>query len=139
MRNLLPQFEAKHWDNCKVKWDQQAVSGYILKALLHGHEVQRILNCYQKALEHCHSIATDHTVATGKITEVSSSGVIQQARRFLATDGLTRRQRILNQLRRNLRLPDGITPKEAESIARHGLDPVELAEVRCKIEATWPK
>lgn len=140
--SLLPQLEANHWDNCKVRWNRRTAFCYVFKALRNGHETDRILRCYEKALHICHGLAVDKAASSGQITFFEISSTVSKAREMLSSDGLSRRQRIHQWYQDNKKspptMPENIHPEEAPELDQRGIDPEELAEVRRMIEASFP-
>jgi hypothetical protein len=140
--SLLPRLEAKHWDNCKVRWNRRTAFCYVFKALQNGHETERIIGCYERSLHVCHGLAVDHAASSGQITYFEISSTVSKAREMLSSDGLTRRQRIRRWYGKTQKspppMPENIDPGEAPELDQRGIDPEELAEVRRLIEASFP-
>lgn len=124
---LQPLLLALHWDNCKVAFSRRASFCYALRALLNGHEQERIVASYDRALFVCHGFAVDQAASTGKLVAFNASSTIKKARELLAKDGLGRAERVTNWYKKHAESP---LPEP---------DPAELAEMRAQIAATFPR
>lgn len=127
---MLDRLADCHWDNCKVVFANQTAFKFTLKALIDGHNCERIVSCYADALYVCHGFAVDQAANTGKITFFNCSSTVVKARERLSRDGLTRRERIARWYRE----------KRADEacVERASLDPDELARMRTQIHASFP-
>ncbi len=127
---LVARLARCHWDNCKVLFSRRAGFSYAFRALADGHEQERILTCYEKALFVCHGFAVDQAASSGKATFFNASSTIKKARAFLALDGLSRSQRVSQWYAKNR--------NSKESALAFEPDPDELAAIRAQIAATFP-
>ena len=128
--SLLILLAGCHWDNCKVAFSRSAAFCYALRALIAGHEQERIIGCYEQALFVCHGFAVDETASTGTLTVFNASSTIKKARELLAKDGLSRSQRVTKWYRNH---PDISADGPSD------IDPTELAKMRAQIAATFPQ
>lgn len=92
--SLQARLEACHWDNCKVTFSSRTAHNYALRALIDGHDDERIISCYADALFVCHGFAVDRAASAGKVVFFNPSSTVVKAAELLAKDGLTRRDRI---------------------------------------------
>ena len=136
---LLLPLQAEHWDNCKVRWNRRTAFCYAHAALWNGHEAERIVRCYARALFTCRGLATDQGASQGEIVFFNVSSTVVKARKLLAKDGLARRERIRRWHERHQLPPAGVSSEEAAKVEALGLDPEELARVRALIAVTFPK
>ena len=128
---MLGRLAGCHWDNCKVTFARRTAFNFALASLTEGHRAERILSCYADALHVCHGFAVDQAASTGKITFFNLSSTVAKARKLLARDGLTRRERVGQWYREH---------RSQESHASEfNIDPDELAWVRVHILATFPR
>lgn len=128
---MLERLEACHWDNCKVTFASRTAFNFALAALVDGHAAKRLVSCYADALYVCHGFAVDQAASTGKITYFNSSSTVVKAANLLARDGLTRQERVARWYRQ--KHAEESIPKESD------LDPTELAEMRAKMLASFPR
>lgn len=91
---LLNRLAGCHWDNCKVSFAKPTAYRYALKALTDGHEEKRILSSYSDALFDTHGFAVDQASSTGRIIFFNLSSTVTKARQLLASDGLSREERM---------------------------------------------
>lgn len=91
---MLRRLANEHWDNCKVTFSHRTGFRYVLDALVVGHEEERILDCYGRALFVCHGLATDIAAHTGEIVYFNPSSTVTKARRLLEKNGLTAKERV---------------------------------------------
>lgn len=91
---LADELKKLHWDNCKVQFNSRIAFRFAFEALRDGHSQERILFCYEKSLVVCHGLAVDQAARTGQICFFVLSSTVSKARRMLASDGWTRRQRM---------------------------------------------
>ena len=126
--SLQARLEACHWDNCKVTFSSRTAHNYALRALVDGHDEERIVSCYADALFVCHGFAVDRSASAGRVVFFNPSSTIVKAAALLAKDGLTRPDRIArwyaNRPRRNVEPPP--LPDDIEAI-------------RAQIAATFPR
>jgi hypothetical protein len=92
--SLLRRLQSCHYDNCKVTFSSRTAYCYALRALMDGHDQERIVRRYDEALFICHGHAVDHAASTGKIVFFNSASTVSKARKLLAKDGLTRAERV---------------------------------------------
>jgi hypothetical protein len=128
---MLEPLAACHWDNCKVSFARRTAFRFSLASLADGHRAERILSCYADALQACHSFAVDQAASTGKITFFNLSSTVVKARKLLARDGLTRRERVGQWYREH-------RPTESHA-TEFNIDPDELAWIRAQVLATFPR
>ena len=128
---MLEPLGACHWGNCKVTFVRRTAFRFALACLTDGHRAERILSCYADALQACHAFAVDQAASSGKITFFNLSSTVVKARKLLARDGLTRRERV-GQWYREHRPPES-------PAAEFNIDPDELAWIRAQVLATFPR
>lgn len=92
---LLESIQWEHWDNCKVRWNSKMAYCYLYGALEDGHEEQRIMFCYQRALTICHAYAVDQGASKGSVVFFSLSSTVSKARKMLLADGMSSKERIV--------------------------------------------
>lgn len=125
---LLRRLEGCHYDNCKVTFSRRAAHCYALRALIDGHDQERIVRCYEEALFVCHGFAVDRSASAGKVIFFNPSSTVSKARRLLAKDGLDRHTRVRKWYDRNPRR------ESADEFPTLSLD-----EIRAQIAATFPR
>ena len=128
---MLEPLVGCHWDNCKVIFARRTAFRFSLASLADGHRAERIRSCYADALQVCHAFAVDRAASTGKITFFNLSSTVVKARKLLARDGLTRRERV-GQWYRQHRLSES-------HATEFNIDPDELARVHAQVIATFPR
>ena len=113
---------------CKVTFSSRTAHSYALRALVDGHDEERIVSCYADALFVCHGFAVDRSASAGRVVFFNPSSTVVKAAALLAKDGLTRPDRIArwyaNLPRRNVEPPP--LPDDIEAI-------------RAQIAATFPR
>jgi len=133
---MLRRLANEHWDNCKVTFSHRTGFRYALDALAVGHEEERILDCYSRALFVCHGLATDIAASSGEIVYFNPSSTVTKARRFLERDGLTAKERIAQWYRNRQKAKDNsslATPLCPPSVSPPEPLPDDVAELRRKI------
>ena len=65
--SLLRRLKSSHCDNCKVRFGSRTAHSYALRALIDGHDQERIVRCYEDALIICHGFAVDRSASLGKL------------------------------------------------------------------------
>ncbi|MEO8352068.1 MAG: hypothetical protein ABI680_10070 [Chthoniobacteraceae bacterium] len=128
---MLERLEACHWDTCKVTFASRTAFNFALAALMDGHAAERLVSCYADALHVCHGFAVDRAASTGKITFFNSSSTVVKAAALLARDGLSRQERVARWYRQ--KHAEELIPKESD------LDPIELAQMRAQMLASFPR
>jgi hypothetical protein len=83
-----------HWDNCKVNFDRAMAYRFAFGAVRDGHAAEKIVRSYERALHECHALATDRTASRGYVFRFDLSSTVSRARKFLASDGLSRTERM---------------------------------------------
>lgn len=126
--SLLRRLEGCHYDNCKVTFSSRAAHCYALRALIDGHDQERIVRWYEEALFVCHGFAVDRSASAGKVIFFNPSSTVSKARRLLAKDGLDRHTRVRKWYDRNPRR------ESADEFPTLSLD-----EIRAQIAATFPR
>ncbi len=126
--SLLRRLQGCHYDNCKVTFSSRTAHCYALRALIEGHDQERIVHCYEKALFVCHGFAVDRSASAGKVIIFNASSTASKARQLLAKDGLNRRTRVRKWYDRN--------PLRDVS---EGAVLMSLEEIRARIAATFPR
>ena len=124
---MLELLAGCHWDNCKVTFARRTAFRFALAALTDGHRAERILSCYADALYVCHGFAVDQAASTGKIAFFNLSSTVVKARKLLARDGLTRRERV------------GQWYRDHRPVTELHIDPDELARVHAQALASFPR
>jgi hypothetical protein len=126
--SLLPRLQSSHYDNCKVKFSRRTAHSYALRALIDGHDQERVLRCYEEALFICHGFAVDRSASAGKVVFFNPSSTVSKARKLLARDGLDRTARVRKWYDSN--------PRRS---APPGAALMSIEEVRAQIAATFPR
>ena len=124
---MLEPLAGCHWDNCKVTFARRTAFRFALNSLTDGHRAERVLSCYADALYVTHGFAVDQAASTGTITFFNLSSTVVKARKLLARDGLTRRERI------------GQWYREHRPAPEFHIDADELAQVHAQALATFPR
>lgn len=127
--SVQARLAACHWDNCKVTFSDRTAHNYALRALVDGHDEERIVSCYADALFVCHGFAVDRAASAGKVLFFNPSSTVVKAAALLAKDGLTRQERIARWYANHPR-PSSEPPPPL-------LDDIEA--IRAQIAATFPR
>ena len=128
---MMQMLAGSHWDNCKVTFARRTAFRFALASLADGHRAERIRSCYADALQACHAFAVDQAASTGKITFFNLSSTVVKARKLLARDGLTSRERVGQRYREH-------RPTESHA-TEFNIDPDELAWIHAQVLATFPR
>jgi hypothetical protein len=128
---MLEPLAGCHWDNCKVTFARRTAFRFALNSLTDGHRAERVLACYADALYVTHGFAVDRAASTGKLMFFNLSSTVVKARKLLARDGLSRRERVGQWYREH-------QPKVSH-VNECNFDADELAKVRAQILATFPR
>ncbi len=128
---MLEPLAGCHWDNCKVTFASRTAFRFALASLTDGHRAERILSCYADALYVTHGFAVDQAASTGKITFFNLSSTVVKARKLLARDGLTRRERVGQWYREHR--------AKVSQVDQCNFNADQLAKVRAQILATFPR
>ncbi len=124
---MLEPLAGCHWDNCKVTFARRTAFRFAHASLADGHRAERILSSYADALYVCHGFAVDQAASTGKIAFFNLSSTVVKARKLLARDGLTSRERV------------GQWYRQHRPATEFHIDADELARVHAQVLATFPR
>jgi hypothetical protein len=127
--SLQSRLEACHWDNCKVTFSSRTAHNYALRALVDGHDEERIVSCYADALFVCHGFAVDRSASAGKVLFFNPSSTVVKAAALLAKDGLSRQDRVARWYANH-------PPRNVEI---HPPLPDDIEAIRARIAATFPR
>jgi hypothetical protein len=126
--SLVRRLEGSHYDNSKVTFSRRTAHSYALRALIDGHDQERIVRCYEEALFVCHGFAVDRSASLGKVVFFNPSSTVSKARKLLAKDGLDRPARVRKWY-------DSKAPRRLAA----GAELMSIEEIRAQIAATFPR